>query len=449
MEFIAKRVLVLGLGISGKAAASCLKRRGCHVVAIDQNADNLLKNDSLVKELASQGVLISNESSFIEIQSFDLAIASPGIPSSHPIYLKILNAGIELIGEAELAARLMPEATWIGVTGTNGKTTVTLLIAHVLNELGKPAVALGNIGTALCSEEFLGTNQIIVAELSSFQLETLQSKILFCGLLLNITPDHLDRYSSLEEYAAAKFRISRCLKREGAFYLEEETSSDWKSHLEGIPYEVYGFKNAELQLENERLYYKKQLEHTLSPYFMKKPRHDLANLMAAYRVCKEMGIDAQDFFKAAETFNKPPHRIEFVASINEAFYYNDSKGTNVDAVIKAVNAMSGPTILIAGGVHKGTTYKSWLNSFKNPIKAILAIGEAATLINEDLGMHIPVEICPSLSHAVVKASQMVNSGENVLFSPGCASFDMFKDYIHRGQEFKRNVYALIGSREGV
>lgn len=437
------RILIIGLGASGRAAADCLLDRGAKVTCVDKLAQTLLEDNVAVQSLQRRGAAILQDNHTIDFSFLDLVVVSPGVSRFHPIYQQALKAGKEIIGEVELACRLAPDSDWIGITGTNGKTTVTMLVAHVLNACGKAAIALGNVGPPLSACIADMSEKIVVAELSSFQLEGMHSRILSDALLLNITPDHLDRYESMEDYAAAKFRIARCLKPSGTLFIEEATAKDWRQFAEQVSHHTYGFlPDAYAYTDAESLFFNQIGECYLPALYKGKKNHDVLNLLAAYAVCRNRGIEPSDFMKHILSFKKPPHRIEYVDTIEEVSYYDDSKATNVDAVSQALQNLQASIILIAGGVHKGASYRPWLSHCSNRLKWVLAIGEAAPLIEKELSSQIPVEICGNLDQAVVRASQLAKTGDCVLLSPGCSSYDMFRDYAHRGEEFKRCVHAL-------
>ncbi len=377
-------VLVLGLGISGKSAVPFLEAKGAKVFVYDDK----------------------EPSGPIDFSILDLVIVSPGIAYTHPYYQKAVEQGIEVIGEAELAFRYINQPC-LAITGTNGKTTVTALIEHVLNCCGIKAKALGNIGIPLTSY-VPHPEEILVVELSSYQLETMTTKVFDAGVILNITPDHLDRYQSMEEYAAAKCRLENCIKPGGTLYIYEEVEKEYKHLLKN--YKTYGGHNFEEE-----------------------------NIMAARLLCN---VKEEDFLKALATFKKPSHRVEFVKEIQGIRFYDDSKGTNIDAVIKAVNMMKGEVVLIAGGVDKGSSYVPWKKHFFGKVKKIIVIGQAADKIYQELIDDFDVERESSLQNAVERAKAVAARGDSVLLSPGCASFDMFKDYAHRGDQFKKYVMEM-------
>lgn len=444
-----KKVLVLGLGLSGRAATKFLLKREAIVTGIDQNLD-LLTNHSEVLELIQNGLTVKHESESLDVTHFDLVVVSPGVPPTNPYYIAAHHLGVEIIGEIELACCYssgIAEQTFIAVTGTNGKTTTTLMIAHILNNCGKTARAVGNVGTPLTSEldssEYNLEGQILVIELSSFQLETLNEKIIDVGVILNISPDHLDRYPNTETYAASKLRLKDCLKPKGILYIFEPTYKEFKYLLNGFKPLTYGYHSScDLYTDKKSVYFEKNEEFFLPEDYRGKESHDVENTLAAYALCKEMGVTPQQFLKALATFKKPSHRLEFVRSFKDVAYYDDSKGTNIDAVIRAVNALDSEVILIAGGVDKGAAYTPWISAFAGRVKCVFAIGQAAIKIKKDLSSSLPVKERPSLEAAVKDAMTIAKPGQVVLLSPGCSSFDMFRDYAHRGEEFKRIVNTL-------
>lgn len=440
MSYLNKRVLVIGLGISGRSAAGFLLRRGAVVTGVDQNPKVLTENGEVVA-LKQKGLIVDHPSS-IDAKNFDLIVVSPGIPQTDSLYTIARSSGVEIIGEVELAFRFLNNRV-LGITGTNGKTTVTLLVAHVLNHSGKKASALGNSGVALTSEEAelsILSDAIVVAELSSYQLETLNSRVLDAAVVLNITPDHLDRYPDMEAYAKAKMHIENCMKAKSDLYVEEKCFETYGKYLKAKP-KTYGYHSScDIFCDLKKMFGKPQCE--LPPQLIGKATHDVENLMAAYALCQYVGVTPDQFLAAFATFKKPSHRIEFVREYKGILYYDDSKGTNLDAVIKAVDAMNGKVILIAGGVDKGAAYTPWIASFANKVKGICAIGQAAPKMEKELSHAFPLKRFNSLQEAVGYASQMAQPGDNVLLSPGCSSFDMFRDYAHRGEEFQRIVKSL-------
>lgn len=441
-ELAGKQILIIGLGISGKAAARFLIKRGAHVTAADRNAD-LFYDEPTVKALIEKGLKLYSEKTLPMPLKYDLAVVSPGIPHENVIYTAVSQSKIPIIGEIELACRSLQQRA-VAVTGTNGKTTTVSLITHALNFGGLPARALGNIGTPLTDAiDEANPNEILVVELSSWQLETLSVPAFEAAAILNITPNHLDRHKTMLEYAKAKFRLAPCLKTGGVLFLGSQIVRDFHELLSGIQYETYGFETANTySCDGTSVYLHGQPLFKMPPPYLGKKNHDVENMMAAYVLCRQLGLPNTKFVEALKSFKKPAHRVEFVSKIGGVSYFDDSKGTNLEAVIRAVETMDGETILIAGGLHKGSSYQAWAKSFKGKVRAIYAIGQAAPQIAADLIQFLPIKPCATLEEAVRFAASSAKNGENVLLSPGCSSYDMFRDFNHRGDEFKRIVHAL-------
>jgi UDP-N-acetylmuramoylalanine--D-glutamate ligase len=383
-----KKVLVLGFGVSGKAAAALLRSRGIVVVAADKNP----APDMFV------------DSADFPLDDITQVVLSPGVSPTHPIVERALARQIEVIGEIESAFRLLKNRC-IGVTGTNGKTTVTKLVEHVLNASGIPARAVGNVGTAL-SHYLLNPNaaEVLVIELSSFQLETLETKKLLYSIYLNITPDHLDRYGSMREYAAAKARIQRCSEQ---LFVSRQVAAEYGDLFKpGI--EIFGDHNIE----------------------------------AAEVLCKKLGVGEQLFSEALKSFQKPSHRIELIGEVKGVQYINDSKGTNIDAVMYAVQSIDRPILLIIGGIDKGASYCPWIEKFQGRVKKIIAYGQAAFKMELELASFFPFQGVEKFESAFAVASSEAILGDCVLLSPGCSSYDQFRNAEHRGDEFKNRVQSL-------
>lgn len=392
------KTLVLGLGKSGMASVEYLKLLGDEVVGYDDKRGT----------------------PFPDMKEFDRLVVSPGISPLHPLYAEAVRRGVEVIGEVELALREIDQPC-VAVTGTNGKTTVTLLVEHVLKSAGKEAKAVGNVGIPLTSY-VKKKEEILVLELSSFQLETLKTKKIDFGTILNITPDHLERYGSMEEYAKAKCRLQELANN---LWVSERVVEEFGGLLKP------GYKVCQGEVE------------TIGGSGYVQGEHDVENLLAAWALCKEFGIERDVFAKSLKTFMRPSHRIEFVAEVRGVFYVDDSKGTNVDATIAAVQAMKRPVVLIAGGVDKGSSYAVWKKPFGGKVKHVVAIGEAAPKIKEELSPEFCVEMSSDLGQAVLRATKMAEHGDVVLLSPGCSSYDMFKNYADRGNKFKEEVRKLL------
>lgn len=432
-----KKTLVLGLGVSGRAAAEFLLRQNKEVIGIDGNRSLLEKNEDL-KRLQSQGLHVQHESEEVNWEEIELLVVSPGVPPHHPIYCGAQEQGIEMTGEAELALPHFRKPL-VAVTGTNGKTTVTLLTEHVMKASGIKAKALGNVGDSLCSYLLEpGPEEVFVVELSSYQLETMKTPVFDAAVLLNITPDHLDRYLSMQAYAQAKFRLQFLLKKDIPFFVYRQAAEDFADLITSSHVQTFAVEQ-QADLSLDALLWLAECE--------KLKRHDRENALAAWILCQPFGISREQFCHALTTFCKPPHRIEFVSEIDGVHFYDDSKGTNIDAVIQAVKAMQGPVVLIAGGVDKGASYLLWKEPFLGKVKQIIAIGQAAPKIYRELHPYFNVKLTDSLASAVGEAAASAVRGDFVLLSPGCSSYDMFRDYAHRGKEFQDCVQ-LIKLRRG-
>lgn len=394
------RALVLGCGISGFAAARYLKRQGASVVCIDRNASELAKDPRY-----ADFEVISDAS---PLPQAELLVKSPGIRLDHPLYLEAQRRSLRLTSEIELGVNhLQNTKRLLGITGSNGKTTTTLLVQHVLAKAGFCVKAVGNVGSALL-DHVEGPEELLVLELSSFQLEMLSQPFLDAAVLLNITPNHLDRYRSFEEYAAAKWRIAHCVKPHAPFFFQPTFPSLTEKYK------------------------------TLFP-------HDRENMQAAFALCAQMGVDEETFCTHASTFQKPPHRLEPLQTIEGVGFVNDSKSTSVDALRRAVEALEGPLLLILGGVDKGGDFHRELLPFKKKIREIFAIGPAQERLVREL-TDFSVTRCTSLREATLCAYKRAQKGETVLLSPGCSSFDAFRDYEERGNQFKQIVFEIGGKR---
>lgn len=388
-----QNVLVIGLGVSGEAAVDYLRSQGFTVSTFDDKQEN--------KE--------------VSLDRIDWIVTSPGIPPTHFLCQEAAKRKIPVVGETELALREIC-CPVIGITGTNGKTTVTELVAHVLNSTGRKARSVGNHGYPLTRWllEHKDEDEILVAELSSYQLDMMTTPCLDAAVVLNITPDHLDRYGNMLSYAKSKLHIASCLKKGAPLILYEQIVQAYPELVATLSYRSLPVM----------------------------PSHDQENEEAAFLLLQPFQITKEEFEKAKETFRKPPHRIEYVRTFEGIDFYDDSKGTNIDAVIKAVNSFDRPLVLIAGGVDKGASYAPWISCFQGKVKALYVIGQAAEKIKRELGEYFPVKMCVSIEEAVEQAAICAPKGGVVLLSPGCSSFDQFKNYVERGKKFQQAVLTL-------
>lgn len=404
-----EKIIILGMGVSGQAVANYLLQEGnSDLICIDKNPrDGVLSDYEITKD------------------SCDLLIVSPGVSPKNSIYNQALQNNIEIIGEVEFALQRLNNPV-LAVTGTNGKTTTALLIGHVLSKLGKKAIVLGNSHIPLTSYINRLKDEIIVLELSSYQLETLKSKKIDAAAILNISEDHLDRHGSMDAYSRSKISIANCLKEGGQLFIEKETLDQ------------YGH----LLAKDSKIFLKENIELILPDCYRNKSRHDVKNMMAAFSLCSHVGVTLEQFIDAASDFEKPEHRLEFVRDINGVKYYNDSKATNPDSVVAAVEALEKDIYLIVGGLDKKTSYTTWNETFKGKVKGFFAIGETKEIIRKELDNCFSYTLCIDLKDALSQASTIAKNGDKVVLSPGCASFDMFKNYEKRGEIFKNLVYNM-------
>lgn len=425
---------ILGLGVSGKAAASFLLEKGSAVFATDQKIKSLL-GDSEVRDLIDRGMQIVPEEETSDKFNADALIVSPGISLTHPQVLRARKKSIPVMGEMELALPFLSQKV-LGVTGTNGKTTVVSLVAHVLNYAGVKAHALGNIGmpvTKALLQNRLQPEDILVLELSSYQLELLPPETLDCGIVLNLTPDHLDRYGSMEAYVRAKFRLFECLKSGGKGFVEQKAFCDYQPLFPA----VFSHQVHICQWPSQE-----SIDSIPPLSYIKDKKFEYYNHLAAQLLCKECEVEGAMFWEGVKTFQKPPHRLQWIRELGGVSYYDDSKGTNLGAVEQAVSAMPGKVVLIAGGQGKGVSFSPWVASFREKVQAIFAIGEAREDLKRDLGENYPVHLCENLKEALGQARRLARKGDAILLSPGCASFDMFANYMERGERFQELVWAL-------
>jgi UDP-N-acetylmuramoylalanine--D-glutamate ligase len=434
-----QNIAVLGAGLSGSAAALLLRAEGARVTVLDGAKEkDLLK--STLDNLRAQGVhVICGAAADEDSSAYDRAILSPGIDPVSPLARNFLSRGIEIISELELGWQFC-EMPVIAVTGTNGKTTTTELLAQMLNASGQRTIACGNIGKPL--SEVAREKQlfdVLTVEVSSFQLEAIQTFHPSISLWLNFAPDHLDRYRSVADYRAAKLRI-----------FENQTDTDVAvvNAIEKFPaicprkitFSAYS-DQADFQLSDGAIVYQNQAVLRLSDTKL-RGLHNIENLMATLAAGMARGLSFSQMAPALRNYEPRPHRCEFVREIDGVDYVNDSKATNLDAVEKALRAQTKPVVLIAGGKDKGFTFDPLRSFVKEKVQSTILIGEMAESISHSWSGAVKWEIANSLADAVGRAHASARPGEVVLFSPGTSSFDMFKSYADRGDQFRALVQAL-------
>ena len=441
-----KRVLVVGLGESGRAAARFFAARGARVTAADVRPAAELA--AVADELAGLGVALRlgghGDSLFLEQ---DLIVPSPGVRWDLPALAAARRAGVETAGELEVAEDVLRGAR-IGVTGSNGKTTTTSLIGHILETAARKTVVAGNIGTPLLAVADESTDdQWSVLELSSFQLEAMRSFRCEIALVLNVTPDHLDRHGTFEAYAAAKARLLGAQEPGDLAVLnaDDPTCVAFGAQARG---RVAWFSRTLEKVEagawvaGDRILLDGR-EIFVGPLPI-KGSHNLENALAAIVAADAAGVADADIAHGLKTFQPVEHRLEFVDEIDGVAYYNDSKATNVDAALKAIQAFDSGLWTILGGRDKGSDYRPLIEPLAARGRETLLIGEAAPLIREQVGGRLALRDCGTLGDALEYARDQARPGDTVLLAPACASFDQFTSYGHRGREFKRLVGELAG-----
>jgi UDP-N-acetylmuramoylalanine--D-glutamate ligase len=448
VELANKRVLVVGLGRSGVASALFLKARGAQVTVSDAKPQEELGDE--IPKLLDQGIAVETgghgERTF---RGQDLIVVSPGVPLDSPLLCQARAMGEEVIGEIELAARFLPPQI-IAITGSNGKTTTTTLTGDIVTAGGFRTLVGGNIGTpAISLAEQASKDSVIVLEVSSFQMETIQTFRPKIAVILNITPDHLDRHRNFDTYVDAKARIFENQQADDFTVLNaDDPVCAGLATRTRAP--VFWFsRKIEVQqgacLRNGQILFRSSAgERELMPIsdIPLKGTHNLENVLAASCAGMLMGCKPEQISKAVRAFKAVEHRLEHVATIAGVHYYNDSKATNVDATIKALESFPANIHLILGGKDKASDYSLLNDLLRSRVKRVYTIGAAAAKIESQIKEAAEIVHAETLETAVQQASEAAETGDVVLLAPACASFDQFRNYEHRGKVFKKAVKAL-------
>ncbi len=443
MDFKGKRVTVVGLARSGVAAARTLHALGAAVTVTDKKPAGQLT--AQIAALGSGAIRVEAgghpDGIFIET---DLIVLSPGVPKI-PQVVAARQRGVKVISELELAW-LLSGSPFIGITGTNGKSTVTTLTGLMLQKAGKGVLVAGNIGNALTEDvRLLRGRDWIVAELSSFQLEDIETFRPSVAAILNVTQDHLDRYRDIAEYAAAKARIFENQTKKDVLVLNFDDpivkAFSKRTSATVVPFSRLLRFNPGACVQDGYLLYNGQRVCRAEEIKIRGV-HNLENAMAAAAMALAAGADRESVAAVLREFPGLEHRLEFVRERSGVAYINDSKGTNVGAVVKSVEGFTQPVILIAGGLDKGSDFSPLYDLFKQKVKLLVLIGKAADKMAKALGGATETVFAATLHDAVRLASAKAASGDVVLLSPACASFDMFRDFEDRGRQFKDAVKAL-------
>jgi len=444
MELKGRRVIVIGLGISGRAAAHLLARNGAMLVMTD-------RDPGLDRKDLPAGVVHLGPEDPAWLDGIDLVVVSPGVPQTSILMTAARSRGLPLIGELELASRFV-RAPMAAITGTNGKSTVTVWLGEICKASGMKPFVGGNLGTPLAAAADAAYD-VAVIEVSSYQLELIETFKPHVALHLNLSDDHLDRYRDLADYGRAKARL-----------FENQDSGDWAmlnrddAHVWQLARQIrsrvfsFGLDQPRDAADTARaIWYDRdafvfndgaRTGRIALGGFTLPGRHNLLNAMAASAAALALDIAPQIIESALAAFAGLPHRTEFVRAVNGVTYIDDSKGTNVGAVVEALAAMSGPVILIAGGVDKGGDYGPLRAPLAAKVKLLILIGAARDKMRTALAGATAIETASALADAVTIAAMHARAGDTVMLSPACSSFDQFKDYAERGRIFQELVRAL-------
>ena len=450
MEVTGKKVLVFGSGISGIGAVKLLEDHGAEVILYDGN-DKLDK--VAMKEQLGDGVkaeIILGEFPEKLIDTLDIAVLSPGVPTDLPVVNAMRDKKVAVIGEVELAYAF-GKGDVLAITGTNGKTTTTTLLGEIMKAYKEHTYVVGNIGNPYTvAARQMEEDAVAVAEMSSFQLESIVTFRPKVSAILNFTPDHLNRHHTMEAYVNAKKNIAKNQTAEDYCILnyEDERTREFGEHIDA---QVIYFSSRQklekgIYLDNGNMIYKNPEEVLVCNVdeLQLLGMHNYENYMAAVAMAAVYGVPIDIIRKVIRAFKGVEHRIEYVTEKNGVVYYNDSKGTNPDAAIKGIQAMNRRTVLLGGGYDKGSEFTEWINAFDGKVKKLILIGATKEKIAADAekcGFHDYV-FADTFEEAVLLAAKTAESGEAVLLSPACASWGMFPNYEVRGDEFKRIVNSL-------
>jgi len=454
MDAKGKRVLVVGLGKSGIASAQFLASRGARVTVSDTRTQTELKGQ--IPALLDRGIAVETgghgERTF---RDQDLIVVSPGVPSDLPQLVRARAQGIPVIGEIELAARFL-KGKIVAITGSNGKTTTTTLCGDLIASSSHRTLVGGNIGTPVILLVDDSTDDTVnVIEVSSFQLETIETFHPNIAVVLNITPDHLDRHGSMEKYTAAKARVfeNQTESDYSVLNLDDSGSSGLQARSKARlcwftrKQQLTADKTGAFVRDGEIYWRSSGRDEQVMPVseISLKGAHNLENVLAAVAVGRLCGCDAMSIRDAVRKFKAVAHRLQHVATIGGVEYYNDSKATNVDATIKAIESFPGNIHLILGGKDKDSDYTLMNHLLRERVKRVYTIGSAAEKIRSHLQSAVDVLPCRMLDNAVERAHDLAQPGDIVLLAPACSSFDQFENYEHRGRAFRSLVERLASA----
>jgi len=447
MQLQGKRVLVVGLARTGVATALFCASRGAVVTATDLRGEQQL-GECVDKLRAANIQLHFGDPQKSILQGQELVVPSPGVPADAPLLAQARSMNVVVWSEIELAARFL-RGKLIGITGSNGKTTTTSLTEHILRSAEIPTLLAGNIGTPLIAQvERTAEETVTVAELSSFQLELTESFRPNIAMFLNLTPDHLDRHKTLDAYGAAKARIFANQTKNDLAVLNADDAAS-AAHVPATP-RVFWFSRKKMVtpgafVRDGKILFAHHGEEEMIAAVSQLPlpgAHNLENVLAATVATWLAGVRPAQIEAGIKSFAGVEHRIEFVAEINGVRYYNDSKATNVDATLKALDSFPGRILVILGGKDKDSDYTQLRSALREKAILALLIGTAADKIERQIAGSVAIQFAGTLENAVDNAFHSAHAGDIVLLSPACASFDQFQNYEHRGHVFKELVHQL-------
>jgi UDP-N-acetylmuramoylalanine--D-glutamate ligase len=446
-DLAGKRLLVVGLARTGIVTSLFAAGYGAAVTATDEKSEAELSETPARLRAAGVKLELGGHKAATFLDQ-DLIVVSPGVPTKLPALEEARSHGIPVWSEIELAWRFL-RGKLVAITGSNGKTTTTSLAAHILKTASIPTLMGGNIGTPLLAlVETSSDSTVTVAEISSFQLETIEKFRPEIGVLLNLTPDHLDRHESFDHYAAAKMRMfENQLERDSAVLNADDP--EITKRMPAKPH-IYWFSRQKRVatgafVRDNQVFFRHEGAET--PLVRRdeislRGEHNLENVLAACTAAYLAGADPGSIATGVKTFKGVEHRLEFVAEVGGVAFYNDSKATNVDATLKALEAFPGPLIVILGGKDKGSDYSVLREPLRQHARLALLIGAAAEKIASHVGSAVSLEHAGTMERAITSAVQHALPGDTVLLAPACASFDQFENYEHRGRMFKELVAKL-------
>ncbi len=445
-----KNVLVIGLGVTGLSAVKALESLGADISIYDSKTKEELR--TFIDGIDNIKTNLYLEGSYPDMDKIDLILKSPGVPPNMDILIEAKNKEIQIITDIELYYRLKSGKNILAITGTNGKTTTTKLTGEIFNKAGKKAYTVGNIGVGIL--DILSNSQeedMVIVEASSYQLEHTIDFKPHIGVIINITPDHLDWHEGFENYINAKKKI--LINQDSSDYtilnyddkILRSMGKDLRSNL--IWFSVEEKLDQGAFIEDGWIVYREEDEtkRIMSLDKIQIPgKHNLENILAAFSIAYTMGLDIEEISKAIEEFKGVEHRIEYVDKKKEILFYNDSKGTNPDSTIKAIEALDRDIILIAGGYDKGSEYNELISSFKGRVKELVLLGQTrekirdAALNNDYRNLHL----VDNMKEAVQLSYKLGEEGDKILLSPACASWGMYPNFEERGKDFKKIVKDL-------